>query len=262
MVDFIEAHRDAHEVEPICAVLPIAPSSYYEHKAREVDPQRLPARAQRDAELRAQIQRVWEENFRVYGVRKVWRQLNREGIAAARCTVARLMADLGLRGVVRGRRFKTTIPCLDSKRPADRVNRIFTAERPNALWVADLTYVATWRGFVYVAFVVDAYAVFIRNYRRKDEAGAFVVKSSYRTGLSYAEIWISEAQERMVLAVPPANVARVREICEAEDVEVTELGHFTDDGRLTLFFRGEQVADVPMSFLHDGLPRVAREAAT
>lgn len=175
MISFIDDHRDEYGVEPICALLPIAPSSYYEHKAREADPQRLPARAQRDAELRAQIQRVWEENFRVYGVRKVWRQLNREGMAAARCTVARLMADLGLRGVVRGRRFKTTIPCLDSKRPADRVNRIFTAERPNALWVADLTYVATWRGFVYVAFVIDAYARRIVGWR---------ASSSLRTDLA------------------------------------------------------------------------------
>jgi transposase InsO family protein len=164
-MSFIDSHRDQHGVESICAVLPIAPSSYYEHKAREVDPKRVPARGRRDRELKVGIQRVWDENFRVYGVRKVWRQLNRERIPVARCTVARLMRELGLRGAVRGRQFKTTVPSNALPRPADRVNRNFAVQRPNALWVSDLTYVATWRGFVYVAFVIDAFARRIVGWR-------------------------------------------------------------------------------------------------
>jgi transposase InsO family protein len=164
MMAFIDQHRDAYGVEPICTVLPIAPTTYYTHKARTADPEREPPRHQRDAMLREQIRRVWEENFRVYGVRKVWRQLNREGFDVARCTVARLMREMGLRGVVRGRRIKTTIPAPD-RRPEDRVNRQFQASRPNALWVSDLTYVATWAGFVYVAFVIDVFARCIVGWR-------------------------------------------------------------------------------------------------
>ena len=165
MMAFIDAHRDEYGVESICAQLPLAPSTYYEHKAREVDPTRVPARTQRDRELKVDIQRVWDENFQVYGVRKVWRQLKREQIAAARCTVERLMRDLGLRGAVRGRAFKTTIASDELPRPADHVNRNFVASRPNALWVSDLTYVATWCGFVYVAFVIDAFARRIVGWR-------------------------------------------------------------------------------------------------
>jgi len=165
MVRFIDENRDDYGVEPICAQVPIAPSTYYEHKAREADPARLPARAQRDARLTGEIRRVWEENFQLYGVRKVWRQLRREGVEVARCTVARLMRQMGLRGAVRGRRFKTTIPDASSSRPADLVERDFTVSRPNALWVADVTYVATWRGFVYVAFVIDAFARRIVGWR-------------------------------------------------------------------------------------------------
>jgi transposase InsO family protein len=130
---------------------------------------------QRDAALRGEISRVWDENFQVYGVRKVWRQLLREDVVVARCTVSRLMRDLGLRGVVRGRRCKTTIPDAALDRPADRVNRDFKVNRPNALWVSDLTYVATWRGFVYVAFVIDAFARRIVGWR---------VSSSLRTDLA------------------------------------------------------------------------------
>jgi transposase InsO family protein len=141
-------------------MLPIAPSTYYEQKARQADPNRQPPRAKRDAVLRDEIQRVWNDNFQVYGARKVWRQLNREEIPVARCTVERLMRQMGLKGAVRGRKFKTTIPDEFADRPADLVDRDFTANRPNELWVADLTYVATWRGFVYVAFVID---VFSRN---------------------------------------------------------------------------------------------------
>ena len=166
MMAFIDANREQYGVEPICEVLPMAPSTYYEHKARQADPGRLPPRLQRDRELESQIERVWEENFQVYGVRKTWRALKREDIEVARCTVERLMARLGLRGAVRGRAFKTTtVPDSALARPEDRVKRNFAAERPNALWVSDLTYVATWHGFVYVAFVIDAYARRIVGWR-------------------------------------------------------------------------------------------------
>jgi transposase InsO family protein len=165
MVGFIDAHRETYGVEPICAVLPIAPSTYYEQKARTADPRRLPARAQREARLRLEIQRVWQANRRVYGAKKVWKQLNRETIPVARCTVARLMRDLGLRGVVRGRRTTTTIPDALAARPRDLVERDFRATRPNQLWVADLTYVATWRGFAYVAFVIDVFSRRIVGWR-------------------------------------------------------------------------------------------------
>ena len=165
MVSFIDEYRPECGVEPICATLPIAPSTYYERKARQADPGRLPQRTQRDTLLRDHIRRVWETNFQVYGARKVWRQLNREGIAVARCTVERLMRVMGLDGAVRGRKFKTTIPDASADRPADLVRRDFTANRPNELWVADLTFVATWRGFVYVAFVIDVFARTIVGWR-------------------------------------------------------------------------------------------------
>ena len=166
MVGFIDAHRETYGVEPICAVLPIAPSTYYEQKARQADPRRQPARVQREARLRPEIQRVWQANRRVYGAKKVWKQLNRETIPVARCTVARLMRDLGLRGVVRGRRrITTTIPDALAARPRDLVERDFRATRPNQLWVADLTYVATWRGFAYVAFVIDVFSRRIVGWR-------------------------------------------------------------------------------------------------
>ena len=164
-VAFIDAHREQYGVEPICRVVPIAPSTYYEQKARQVDPTRLPARAQGDARLRPEITRVWRANRRVYGAKKVWKQLQREQIPVARCTVARLMGAMGLRGVVRGRRVRTTIPELVAERPRDLVQRQFRATRPNQLWVADLTYVATWRGFVYVAFVIDVFARRIVGWR-------------------------------------------------------------------------------------------------
>ena len=158
MVAFIDAHRETYGVEPICAQLPMAPSTYYDTKAREADPSRVPARAQRDAGLRGAITRVWHANRRVYGVRKVWRQLTREGVVTARCTVARLMRAEGLRGVVRGARVRTTIPDGAADAAQDLVDRDFTATQPNQLWVADFTYVATWRGMVYVAFVIDVFS--------------------------------------------------------------------------------------------------------
>jgi len=165
MVSFIDAHRGAYGVEPICGQLPIAPSTYYEHKARQADPSRLPGRAQRDAVLSPQIRRVWQENRQVYGSRKVWRQLIREGITVARCTVERLMRAQGLRGAVRGRQYKTTVPDEAAARPADLVQRQFVATRPNQLWVADLTYVSTWMGFVFVAFVIDVFSRMIVGWR-------------------------------------------------------------------------------------------------
>ena len=165
MVSYIDEYRDRFGVEPICTVLPIAPSTYYEHKAKQRDPDRRSDRSKRDEQLKPEIQRVWEENFRVYGVRKVWRQLNREDIEVARCTVDRLMKNLGVHGVVRGRRVKTTVPDEALDRPMDLVNREFQASKPNTLWVADLTYVATWRGFVYVAFIIDVFARRIVGWR-------------------------------------------------------------------------------------------------
>ena len=158
MADFIETNRGRYGVESICSVLPIAPSTFYEHQAREKNPDRLHARAKRDAKLRVEIDRVWRENRQVYGVRKVWKQLNRENTDIARCTVERLMREMGLEGVVRGRKIKTTIQNEVALRPADLVDRDFSATRPNELWIADLTYVATWRGFVYVAFVIDVFS--------------------------------------------------------------------------------------------------------
>lgn len=165
MVSFIDEHQGSYGVEPICRVLPIAPSTYYEHKSCLADPARLSKRCRRDAVLRREIRRVWEANRRVYGARKVWRQFHREGIDAARCTVERLMREMGLQGVVRGRTPRTTIPDKASLRPADLVQRKFTADGPNRLWVADLTYVATWIGFVYVAFVIDVFSRKIVGWR-------------------------------------------------------------------------------------------------
>ena len=165
MTAFIDDHRDEYGVEPICAVLPIAPSTYYAAKAREADPALRSARAQSDERYRVEIQRVWDENRHVYGAKKVWKQLKREGFAVARCTVARLMRAMGLRGAVRGRRVRTTVPADLAERPLDLVERDFTAARPNQLWVSDLTYVATWRGFVYVAFVIDVFSRRIVGWR-------------------------------------------------------------------------------------------------
>ncbi len=165
MVAFLDGHREAYGVEPICRVLPIAPSTYYEQQARERDPARRPARAQRDAALAPEIERVWQATRGRYGGKKVWRELRRERRAVARCTVLRLYQRLGLSGVVRGRTARTTMPEPRAHRPQDLVQRNFTATRPNQLWVADLTYVATWRGFVYVAFVTDAFSRRIVGWR-------------------------------------------------------------------------------------------------
>ena len=183
MIAFIDEHRALHGVEPICRVLPIAPSTYHAHAARRADPGKLPARARRDITLRTEIRRVYEENFRLYGVRKVWRQLLREGTAVARCTVARLMRTMGLQGVVRGKRVRTTISNAAAPCPLDRVNRQFNAPRPNALWVSDFTYVATWAGFVYVAFIIDVFARRIVGWRVSRTAHAGFVLDALEQAL-------------------------------------------------------------------------------
>ena len=165
MKAFIDEHREAYGVEPICKVLPIAPSTYYLHAARRLDSEKRSARTRRDEVLSQSIQKIWDENFQAYGARKVWLQLQREGERVARCTVERLMRLRGLRGVVRGKTVKTTVSNPAVSCPLDRVNRQFTADRPNALWVADFTFVSTWQGFVYVAFVVDVFSRFIVGWK-------------------------------------------------------------------------------------------------
>ena len=165
MVQFIADHRAVFGVEPICAVLPIAPSTYHRHRHQQTHPTRRSARAQRDDQLRVEIQRVYDEHQQVYGPRKVWKQLRRDGVRVARCTVARLMRAMGLAGAVRGRAWVTTTHAGEGGRPVDLVDRRFVATRPNQLWVSDFTYVATWGGFVYVAFVIDVFARRIVGWR-------------------------------------------------------------------------------------------------
>ena len=211
MIAFIDDHRDAHGVEPICKVLPIAPSTYHDHVSKRREPNRLSDRAKRDDGLKPAIRRIFNENFAVYGVRKVWRQMQREGIGVARCTVARLMGVMGLQGVIRGKPLRTTISDKAAPCPLDHVNRQFRASRPNVLWVSDFTYVATWQGFVYVALVIDAYARRIVGWRvsrsahagfvldaleqalhdRKPVAGAGLVHHSDR-GVQYVSIKYTE----------------------------------------------------------------------
>ena len=175
MIAFIDEHRDAYGVEPICRVLPIAPSSYHEHVAQRRDPGRRSARSRRDETLKPEVMRVFAENFGVYGVRKVWRQMKREGFGVARCSVARLMRDLGLQGVIRGKPVRTTVSDKAAPCPLDHVNRQFKAPAPNRLWVSDFTYVATWAGFAYVAFVIDVYARYIVGWRVSRTAHASFV---------------------------------------------------------------------------------------
>lgn len=178
----------------MCSVLPVAPSSYYEHARRRREPERRPARHQRDNQLESEIRRVYEDNQLVYGAKKVWRQLRREDVRVARCTVARLMGKMGLRGAVRGRAFKVTTVANDAQpRPLDRVGRRFEAERPNQLWVADITYVGTWSGFVYVAFVIDVFSRYIVGWR---------VSSSLRSDLALdaleQALWARQPSEGLV----------------------------------------------------------------
>ncbi len=183
MIAFIDDHREAHGVEPICKVLPIAPSTYHARVAGRRDPAKLSARARRDVRLCENIQRVFDENFGVYGARKIWRQLIREDESVARCTVERLMRSMGLQGVVRGKPVRTTVSDKAAPCPLDKVNRQFVAERPNALWVSDFTYVATWQGFVYVAFVIDAFARRIVGWRASRSAHAGFVLDALEQAL-------------------------------------------------------------------------------
>ncbi|MGC1762003.1 MAG: IS3 family transposase [Pseudolabrys sp.] len=183
MIAFIDDHREVHGVEPICKVLPIAPSTYHAHVAKRTDPKKLSTRAKQDLALTPEIARVFAENFDVYGVRKVWRQLQRESFDVARCTVERLMRGIGLRGVIRGKPVRTTISDKAAPCPLDHVNRQFHAPRPNALWVSDFTYVSTWTGFVYVAFVIDAYARRIVGWRTSRTAHASFVLDALEQAL-------------------------------------------------------------------------------
>ena len=183
MIAFIDDHREVHGVEPICKVLPIAPSTYHAHVAKRTDPKKLSTRAKQDMALTPEIARVFAENFEVYGVRKVWRQLQRESFDVARCTVERLMRGMGLRGVIRGKPVRTTISDKAAPCPLDHVNRQFHAPRPNALWVSDFTYVSTWTGFVYVAFVIDAYARRIVGWRTSRTAHASFVLDALEQAL-------------------------------------------------------------------------------
>jgi transposase InsO family protein len=171
-MDFIDEHRGVHGVEPIRKVLQVVPSAYRHHAALARAPHRRCARAQRDEALVPEIKRVWQANMQVYGAVKVWRQLRREGTSVGRCTVERLMRRQGLRGVMRGKVVRTTLSDSKAPCPLDKVNRQFRAERPNQLWVSDFTYVSTWQGWLYVAFVVDVFARRIVGWR---------VSSSMRT---------------------------------------------------------------------------------
>ncbi|MDO9439776.1 MAG: IS3 family transposase [Beijerinckiaceae bacterium] len=183
MIAFIDDHRRVHGVEPICKVLPIAPSTYHAHVAKRADPEKLSVRAKRDIALQSEIARVFAENFEVYGVRKVWRQMVRERFDVARCTVARLMRGMGLQGVIRGKPVRTTVPDKTAPCPLDHVNRVFHAPAPNRLWLSDFTYVSTWSGFVYVAFVIDAYARRIVGWRVSRTAHAGFVLDALEQAL-------------------------------------------------------------------------------
>ena len=183
MIAFIDDHRGVHGVEPICKVVPIAPSTYHAHIARRLNPATASPRARRDLVLMEQIRRVHAANFGVYGARKIWRQLGREGVTVARCTVERLMRRMGLRGAVRGKETRTTIADKATPCPADKVNRQFRAPYPNALWVSDFTYVATWKGFVYVALVIDVFARRIVGWRVSRTAHASFVLDALEQAL-------------------------------------------------------------------------------
>ncbi len=162
---FVDEHRDRFGVEPICKVLQFAPSAYRRHAARQRDPALISRRAKRDSELMRHVRRVWDSNMQVYGADKVWKQMHREGIRVARCTVERLMRSMGLQGARRGKGVRTTVPDVNAPCPFDRVNRKFRADQPNQLWVSDFTYVSTWQGWLYVAFIIDVYARRIVGWR-------------------------------------------------------------------------------------------------
>ena len=221
MVRFIHDHRDQYGVEPICTVLPIAPSTYHRHRAAPVDPTRRSARAQRDDALRPEIQRVYDEHHQVYGPRKVWKQLRREGFCVARCTVGRLMRAMGLEGAVRGRAWITTTHAGNGSRPADLVDRQFVATRPNQLWVSDFTYVATWGGFTYVAFVIDVFARRIVGWR---------VSASMRTD------FVLDALEQAIYA--------------RRGDALTGLVHHSDRGHASIFRCGTRIVSRPPALRH------------
>ena len=183
MIGFIDDQSEAFGVEPICKVLPIAPSTYHAHAAKRVDPGKCSDRAKRDATLKPEIARVFTENYEVYGARKVWRQLGRKGVLVARCTVERLMGEMGLQGVIRGKPVRTTVSDKAAPCPLDHVSRQFHATRPNALWLSDFTYVSTWGGFVYVAFVIDAFARRIVGWRASRTAHAGFVLDALEQAL-------------------------------------------------------------------------------
>jgi putative transposase len=183
VMSFIDTHRGELGVEPICRELAIAPSSYHQHAARLADPDKRSARARRDDEMKEAIKRVHEASFGLYGSRKVWHQLRREGVKIAKCTVERLMRDMGLAGVRRGKKAVTTVSNPKAPCPLDKVNREFKVERPNALWVVDFTYVHTWTGFVYVAFVIDAYARKIVGWKVSKQATAEFVLDALEQAL-------------------------------------------------------------------------------
>jgi transposase InsO family protein len=183
MIAFIDDQREVYGVEPICGMLRIAPSTYHAYVARRTDPARASPRARQDLMLMEQIRQLHAANFGVYGARKVWRQLAREGIVVARCTVERLMRQMGLRGAVRGKETRTTIADKAATCPADKVNRQFRAPQPNALWVSDFTYVATWQGFVYVAFIIDVFARRIVGWRVSRTAHADFVLDALEQAL-------------------------------------------------------------------------------
>ena len=183
MIAFIDDHRDAYGVEPICRVLPIAPSTYYDHTAKRQHPETAAPRVRRDAVLRPEIRRVFNDNHEVYGAEKVWRQMQREGFDVARCTIERLMKDQGLQGVRRGKKVCTTMPDTSAPCPRDKVNRNFKAPAPNRLWVSDFTYVSTWAGFVYVAFIIDVFARRIVGWRVSRTAHAGFVLDALEQAL-------------------------------------------------------------------------------
>ena len=183
MTAFIRDQRTIYGVEPICRVLPIAPSTFYVHDKRRRHPELAPPRVRRDERLKPEILRVFNENHKVYGVRKIWRQLLREGFDVARCTIARLMKDMQLQGVRRGKKKKTTQPDKALPCPLDKVNRGFKASAPNQLWVSDFTYVSTWQGFVYVAFIIDVFARKIVGWRTSRTANASFVLDALEQAL-------------------------------------------------------------------------------
>lgn len=193
MVAFIDEHRESQGVESLCSELPIAPSTYFATKAGQEDGDKRSQRRKRDEALQAEIQRVWDDNFQVYGVRKVWHQLKREGFRVARCTIERLMHQMGLQGAVRGRTKRTTVASDKDQRPLDLVKREFTAHRPNQLWVADFTYIATWSGFVYVAFVIDVYSRMIVGWRAATSMSAELTLDALEQAL-----WARRVKEKLI----------------------------------------------------------------